>query len=236
LRIFDFDSFELVFEWEAHSDYIRYIQVHPSLPYILSCGDDHTIKLWDWEAEYSSKETFAGHSHYVMMIKLNPADLNTFASASLDCSVKLWELSSGSQLCSLEGHAKGVNCIDFYPASSSSTLPYLVSGADDYTIIVWNYQTRAQVHTLQGHEGNVSDVSVHPRLPLIISGSEDHTVRVWHNSSFTPLFVYNAGLERVWTLSTSATSDTLAIGCDLGSAVVTISEAEDDIEIETIDV
>jgi len=35
LRIFDFDSFELVFEWEAHSDYIRYIQVHPSLPYIL---------------------------------------------------------------------------------------------------------------------------------------------------------------------------------------------------------
>ena len=33
----------------AHSDYIRSIDVHPTLPYIISSSDDMSVKLWDWE-------------------------------------------------------------------------------------------------------------------------------------------------------------------------------------------
>ena len=29
---------------QAHTDYIRYIAVHPTLPYLLSCSDDMSIK------------------------------------------------------------------------------------------------------------------------------------------------------------------------------------------------
>ena len=32
---------------------------------------------------------FEGHSHYVMQVALNPKDTNTFASASLDRTVKV---------------------------------------------------------------------------------------------------------------------------------------------------
>lgn len=42
--------FELqVTEFDGHSDYIRCIDVHPSEPLILTCGDDMSIKLWNWE-------------------------------------------------------------------------------------------------------------------------------------------------------------------------------------------
>jgi hypothetical protein len=34
--------------WEAHTDYIRYLEVHPSLPYVLSCSDDMSIKVKCW--------------------------------------------------------------------------------------------------------------------------------------------------------------------------------------------
>jgi coatomer subunit beta' len=34
-------------------------------------------------------QLFEGHAHYVMMIKINPKDTNTFASASLDRSIKV---------------------------------------------------------------------------------------------------------------------------------------------------
>jgi WD40 repeat protein len=51
--------------------------------------DDMTIKMWDWDAKWALKQTFEGHIHYVMQIAINPKDNNTFASASLDRTVKV---------------------------------------------------------------------------------------------------------------------------------------------------
>ena len=48
-----------------------------------------TIKLWNWEKSWSCQQVFEGHTHYVMQIVINPKDNNTFASASLDRTVKV---------------------------------------------------------------------------------------------------------------------------------------------------
>ena len=47
------------------------------------------IKLWDWEKKWQCSQVFEGHSHYVMMIVLNPKDNNQFVSASLDRTIKV---------------------------------------------------------------------------------------------------------------------------------------------------
>ena len=44
----------------------------------------------------------------------NPKDTNTFASASLDRSVKVWSLGQPMPNFTLEGHEKGVNCVDYF--------------------------------------------------------------------------------------------------------------------------
>ena len=49
LRVYNYNTAELVKNWEAHGDYIRSLAVHPTLPYVLSSADDMTIKLWDWD-------------------------------------------------------------------------------------------------------------------------------------------------------------------------------------------
>ncbi|XAR67733.1 hypothetical protein NMG60_11002614 [Bertholletia excelsa] len=89
LRVYDYNSGEKVKEFEAHVDYIRCLAVHPTLPYVLSASDDKLIKLWDWEKDWTCTRIFQGHSHYVMHVGLNPRDAHTFASASLDCTVKV---------------------------------------------------------------------------------------------------------------------------------------------------
>jgi len=84
-----------------------------------------------------------------MMVRINPRDTNTFASASLDKSIKVWGLTAGTPHFSLDGpgsHEKGVNCIDYYPGGDK---PYLLSGADDRTIKIWDYQTKACLQTLE---------------------------------------------------------------------------------------
>ena len=76
------------------------------------------------------EQVFEGHAHYVMQVKFNPKDTNTFASASLDRTIKVWGLTSATPYFSLEGHERGVNCIDYYPGGDK---PYLISGANTTT-------------------------------------------------------------------------------------------------------
>ena len=48
-----------------------------------------SIKLWDWDKKWQCIQTFEGHTHYVMQVVFNPKDNNTFASASLDRTIKV---------------------------------------------------------------------------------------------------------------------------------------------------
>ncbi|KAL3901560.1 MAG: hypothetical protein SGARI_006049, partial [Bacillariaceae sp.] len=139
LRVFNYNTMEKVKEFEAHADYIRCLEVHPSLPYVLSTSDDMCIKLWDWDRGFDCTQIFEGHAHYVMQVKFNPKDTNTFASASLDRSIKVWGLGSHTPHYTLEGHERGVNCVDYYPSGDK---PYILSGADDHTVKIWDYQVR----------------------------------------------------------------------------------------------
>jgi coatomer subunit beta' len=52
-----------------------------------------TIKLWDWDVQWTLKQTFEGHTHYVMQIAINPKDETSFASASLDHTIKVRSFS-----------------------------------------------------------------------------------------------------------------------------------------------
>lgn len=220
LRVFNYNTMEKVKEWDAHTDYIRFVEIHPNRPFILSSSDDMSIKLWDWEKDFDCVQVFEGHSHYVMMVKINPRDTNTFASASLDKSIKVWGLTAGTPHFSLDGagsHDKGVNCIDYYPGGDK---PYLLSGSDDRTIKIWDYQTKACLQTLEGHAHNVSSVCFHPRLPIILSASEDGTVRLWHATTYRPETTLNYGLERAWCIAVTKDSNKIAIGYDEGTIVL----------------
>jgi len=217
IRVFNYNTMEKIKEFEAHNDYIRYIEVHPTLPYVISAADDMSMKLWNWDANWDCKQIFEGHAHYVMMVKFNQKDTNTFASASLDRSIKVWGLGAAQPHFSLEGHERGVNCIDYYPGGDK---PYLLSGADDQTVKIWDYQTKSCVQTLEGHQNNVCSVQFHPRLPILVSGSEDGTVRIWHSTTYRAETTLNYGMERAWSLACTHDANKLAIGYDEGTVVL----------------
>lgn len=217
LRVYNYNTMEKIKDFEAHSDYIRYVEVHPTLPYFLTSSDDMTIKCWDWDRGFDCTQLFEGHAHYVMMVKFNPKDTNTFASASLDRSIKVWGLGSPLPHYTLEGHERGVNCIDYYPSGDK---PYILSGADDRTVKIWDYQTKSIVHSLDGHSHNICSVLFHPKLPLICSASEDGTVRLWQSTTYRAETTLNYGMERAWALAATRETTKLAIGFDEGCVVV----------------
>ena len=144
IRIFNYNTLEKVHQFEAHTDYIRSIAVHPTQPLLLSSSDDMTIKLWDWDKKWANTQTLEGHTHYVMCVQFNPKDTNTFASASLDRSIKVWQIGSQTPNFTLQGHEKGVNVVDYFQGGDK---PYLISGADDRLVKIWDYQNRKYYET-----------------------------------------------------------------------------------------
>ncbi|GJM98076.1 hypothetical protein PR202_ga15051 [Eleusine coracana subsp. coracana] len=223
IRVYNYNTMDKVKVFEAHTDYIRCVAVHPTLPYVLSASDDMLIKLWDWDKGWMCTQIFEGHSHYVMQVTFNPKDTNTFASASLDRTVKIWSLGSPDPNFTLDGHSKGVNCVDYFTGGNR---PYLITGSDDQTAKVWDYQTKSCVQTLEGHAHNVSAVCFHPELPIIMTGSEDGTVRLWHSTTYRLENTLNYGLERVWALGYMKGSRRVVIGYDEGTIMIKIGREE----------
>lgn len=140
IRVYNYNTGESEKIFEAHSDYIRFIAVHPTQPLVLTCSDDLSIKLWNWEKNWyvhkyihfifkrELQRTFDGHTHFVMQLVFSPKDPNVFASCSLDSTIRLWSTNKSTPNLTLDGHSKGVNCIDFYHGADK---PYLISGSDD---------------------------------------------------------------------------------------------------------
>jgi WD40 repeat protein len=228
IRAFNHDG-KLVHKFQAHDDYIRSLEVHPTLPYLLSASDDMKVRLWDIELNYECIRTFQGHIHYVMQVRLNPNNTNEFATASLDRTIKFWSLEESEPLFSLEGHELGVNSIDFLKGSDT----LIVSGSDDQTVKVWNYQTRQLLHTLSGHTDNVTAVLFHTQS-MIVSISEDCSVRFWNYIANTDnsksgelLTLQYKALGRGWALAAATTcnKDQIAVGFD--QACLTLDVARD---------
>ena len=225
LRVYNYNTAEKITAFEAHPDYIRAIVVHPTQPFVLTASDDMTIKLWDWEKGWKCVQTFEGHSHYVMSLAINPKDTNTFASACLDRTVKIWSLGgSGTANSTIEAHdTKGVNHVEYYPAADK---PYILTTSDDRTVKIWDYTTKSLIVTLEGHTSNVSFACYHPELPVIVSGSEDGTVKIWHANTYRLEQTLSYGLERAWCVAYQRGKNALAMGFDEGCVVVKMGREE----------
>jgi coatomer subunit beta' len=143
LRVFNYNTHEKVIAFEAHPDYIRCLIVHPTASIVLTGSDDMTIKAWDWDKQWKNiqvcsvlsffpirkfpqaMQIYEGHTHSIMNIAINPKDTNTFASACLDRTVKMWSFAV------------------FHP-----NLPVIVSGSEDGTVKIWNSNTYRLENTL----------------------------------------------------------------------------------------
>lgn len=74
----------------------------------------------------------------------------------------------------LEGHTEAVVKVVFSPDTR-----FIVTGAEDCTIRVWDAGTGACLQTLKGHEKWVSGLAVSPGSDCIASHALDQTVRLW---------------------------------------------------------
>ncbi|KAH8653204.1 WD40-repeat-containing domain protein [Tricladium varicosporioides] len=122
-------------------------------------------------------QTLEGHRRSVMSVAFSH-DSTRLASASLDNTIKIWDISNGACLQTLEGHSDSVISVVF---SHDST--WLASASEDKTVKIWDASNGACLQTLEGHSGSVMSVAFSHDSTRLASTSWDKTVKVWDTNN-----------------------------------------------------
>ncbi|MFJ8430468.1 WD40 repeat domain-containing protein, partial [Kitasatospora sp. NPDC094019] len=119
-------------------------------------------------------------------------------TGSDDRSVRVWDLTTGTQTHHLTGHTDWVKSV---AVTRIKGRPHAVTGSDDRSVRVWDLTTGTQTHHLTGHTSWVNAVAVtHIKgRPHAVTGSNDHSVQVWDLTTGTCLTSFHLS-DAVWAL------------------------------------
>lgn len=128
---------------------------------------------------------------------------SSFATGSRDRTVRFW-IAERENSFKLEktfiGHTSFVGPVAWIPPNDQLPAGGLASGGMDTHVIVWNIEDSNTVHTLRGHELQVTSVVVDGQGD-ILSASVDRTVRRWRQGQCVEVLTGHQGpVQAVLTL------------------------------------
>jgi WD40 repeat protein len=144
---------------------------------------------------------FRGHSGVLREIAFAP-DSRSFATASVDGTVKIWSVPDARLLRVLR-HPAGVTSLEFADSR-------IVTGSYDGIARVWQLSNGRLERTLPKHEGTIWSVAVHGNV--VATGGEDAIVRVSRLDTGELLHELRGHQRNVWSLAFSPDGRTLVSG------------------------
>ena len=114
-----------------------------------------------------------GHSQPISSIAISP-DGKIALTAGADELIKLWDLTTASELRTLNGHLGYVTSVAISPDGKTA-----LSGSGDKTIKLWDIATGNVIRTFKGHETWVHSVTFLPDGKKGLSGGEQNLLKLW---------------------------------------------------------
>lgn len=178
VRIWNFED-KSTFSLRGHTDWVNAVRLDSASRTVFSASDDCTVRLWDLDTRVCIK-SFTGHVGQVQQVLPLPHE---FDFDDDDADIPDGISSSASS----HSQPPCINNSDLPPrgsygpgfAASNRPLPprYMVTGALDSTIRLWDTATQVCLRTYFGHLEGVWALAADTLR--LVTGSEDKTVKVW---------------------------------------------------------
>jgi WD40 repeat protein len=117
---------------------------------------------------------FVAHSTEINCLSFGPKSHQVLATGGNDFKVNIWKVGNASNIWTLGQNKSPVECLCF-----DADEQYVVSGAMNGSIKVFDLNEGRLARNLSGHQVNTCSIQYHPYGEFIVSGSVDCTMKVW---------------------------------------------------------
>jgi WD40 repeat protein len=173
----------------AHLAGVGAVTYGPDATKIATCGGDGLVKHWNLPgpgiptmlAEFKGQ----GNLKPISSVAFN-GDGRFLVSGGGDTVVRVWDLSSKTELKALRGHLDWVSSVAFAPDGR-----HILSASVDKTVKVWELSSEETAKPI-GHTRRLNTIAVSADGRWVASGSEDRTIKVWDAAAGTEAFTLDA--------------------------------------------
>lgn len=176
VKIWNFSD-KSTFSLKGHRDWVNAVKVDSASRTVFSASDDCSIKLWDLDSKACIK-SFEGHVGQVQQVLPLPADYDPELDEPPPTADDASSNASSADLPPTDprtsfGPAFTAGC------ATNRPLPprYMLTGALDSTVRLWDVYTGRCLKTFFGHVEGVWALA--GDTLRVVSGAEDRMVKVW---------------------------------------------------------
>ncbi|GMI16999.1 hypothetical protein TrLO_g12132 [Triparma laevis f. longispina] len=230
VNFYDGHSYQVVKKFRTpnqNTTVIRWIESEK----LLFTGDTRgSIKAWDCQDmeekfemgmrdAYSaaggllSRRALGLHRDIILDI-IELEGLEVVASASIDRTIKLWDLPTGKLRRTLVGHKKGIRKITY-----SSEYRFLISVGFDFDVLVWNPYVANLILRLSDHGCSLCGAEIIPNTPILVTADVEGSFKVWDVRNWKMNQTFKAEEKRSGQLkgfcALASTKSIVAVGRDM---------------------
>jgi WD40 repeat protein/serine/threonine protein kinase len=196
--------------FEGHSAPVRALSFATDSRYVLSGGDDNTVRVWE-VATGRLRTILRGHSRPVQACAFSP-DARHVVSVSQEGRIKLWDMLDYKHVSAQHGRVLAGHEDAILAAAFSSDGSRIVTASRDHSATIFDTQTGSALHRLkEGHDFLTSRAIFFAAGKLLATAAGDNSTRVWDAATGRQLSVIE-GTGRLATIAVSSDSKWILTG------------------------
>jgi WD40 repeat protein len=177
---------------------------------------DDTISLWDLRrgeelfsiinpvVDYSVIDFLPGRTRF---ISSTSANLDLEDKTSMECSIVVWDSSTGAQLSIVDTKPHRINHMAVSPRSNWVA----ICGKNEAHVVILDFVSGDVVGMLRGHTASIGGFCFDRTGERLVTGSFDKTIRVWSMTSMATIMLIPC-VDMVVSVALDADNNRVACG------------------------
>ena len=172
-RLWDCDTGTPLHTLSGHTSWVLVVSWSPDADMLATGSMDNTVRLWSPKTGQAIGSAMKGHTKWVRSLAWEPYHLQShnqprLASASKDCTVRIWDTVTRRIENVLSGHKGSISCVRW------GGLGRIYTSSQDKTIKIWDSNKAILLHTLTAHAHWVNHLALSTDF-VLRTAFHDHT-------------------------------------------------------------
>ena len=206
----------------GHTGPVNSIAISSDGKLLATASDDYKVLIWNLKPDQTSNTPLLNIEHpgIVFSAAFNPVG-SRLVTGVQDGSVRVWDITTGSEIMTLRGHADTVLMVTFDPSGQR-----IATASVDATARIWDSASGKQLLLLKGHSTEITAIAFSPDGNRLATASRDGSAKLWDAVTGQELLTFAGDGAGLNDIAFSPDGRLLATGGDNGTRIYLLKIAD----------